>query len=134
MGVLIRGMIDEKWRRNARRDAARLGAQPVPPGVEALEGLPYLPDGHPMHTLNLYRPAGASGPLPTVVDLLARSGRDRDYGARPLRRAIAAQVEDPAADLMLEGCLRRGDTLQVTEKEGRLQVRPGPQGPPPAAE
>ena len=69
-----------------------------------------------------------------AVDLLARSGRDRDYGARPLRRAIAAQVEDPAADLMLEGCLRRGDTLQVTEKEGRLQVRPGPQGPPPAAE
>ena len=69
-----------------------------------------------------------------AVDLLARSGRDRDYGARPLRRAIAAQVEDPAADLMLEGCLRRGDTLQVTEEEGRLQVRPGPQGPPPAAE
>ena len=69
-----------------------------------------------------------------AVDLLARSGRDRDYGARPLRRAIAAQVEDPAADLMLEGCLRRGDTLQVTEEDGRLQVRPGSQGPLPAAE
>lgn len=32
-----------------------------------------------------------------AVRLLARAGSDRDYGARPLRRAIAAQVEDPAA-------------------------------------
>ena len=56
-------------------------------------------------------------------------------GERLAAQGISLQVEeDPAADLMLEGCLRRGDTLQVTEKEGRLQVRPGPQGPPPAAE
>ena len=92
MGVLIRGMIDEKWRRNARRDAARLGAQPVPPGAEVLEGLPYLPDGHPMHTLNLYRPAGASDPLPTVVDV---HGGGWMHGDRRLNQnycmALAAQ-------------------------------------------
>ena len=43
-------------------------------------------------------------------------------------RAIAAQVEDPAADLMLEGCLKKGDSLQVWAEEG--QIRVGPAGFP----
>ena len=33
-----------------------------------------------------------------AVELLARSGGDREYGARPLRRAVSSLVEDPAAD------------------------------------
>lgn len=61
---------------------------------------------------------------PEAVRLLAQTGADQDYGARPLRRAIAAQVEDPAADLMLEGCLKKGDTLRVWAEEGQIQVRP----------
>lgn len=92
MSSFIRGMIDEKWRRNARKDAARLGAQPAPQGVEVLEGLSYLPDGHPMHTLNLYRPEGAPGPFPTVVDI---HGGGWMYGDRKLNRnycmALSAQ-------------------------------------------
>ena len=59
-----------------------------------------------------------------AVALLAQQGQNRDYGARPLRRTIAAQVEDPAADLMLEGCLKKGDTLQVLALDGQVQVRP----------
>ena len=61
---------------------------------------------------------------PDAVRLLAQAGSGQDYGARPLRRAIAAQVEGPAADLMLEGCLKRGDTLRVWAEEGRIQVYP----------
>ena len=68
---------------------------------------------------------------PTAVQQLAALGASRDHGARPLRRAIATQVEDPAADLMLEGCLRRGDTLQVTAEDGGIQVRPGRTDRPP---
>ena len=45
-------------------------------------------------------------------------------GARPLRRAIAAQVEDPAADLLLEGALCSGGTLRVVAEGDRIQVRP----------
>lgn len=60
-----------------------------------------------------------------AVQLLARAGGDRDYGARPLRRAIAAQVEDPAADLLLEGALCSGGTLRVVAERDRVQVRPG---------
>ena len=65
---------------------------------------------------------------PEAVRLLAQAGAGQDYGARPLRRAIAAQVEDPAADLMLEGCLKKGDRLQVWVEEG--QIRVGPTGFP----
>ena len=67
---------------------------------------------------------GVSLQVEEAVRLLARAGSDRDYGARPLRRAIAAQVEDPAADLLLEGALCSGGTLRVVAEGDRVQVRP----------
>ena len=59
------------------------------------------------------------------MNLLARQGSGREYGARPLRRAIAAQVEDPAADLLLSGTVKRGDTLRLTAREGQVRVELG---------
>jgi len=59
-----------------------------------------------------------------AVSLLAGRGEDREYGARPLRRAIAQLVEAPAADLMLAGDLKEGETLQVFAQDGQVQVRP----------
>ena len=59
-----------------------------------------------------------------AVALLAGQGSDREYGARPLRRAIAAQVEDRAADLLLAGELKQGDTLRVTAREDQVLVQP----------
>ena len=58
-----------------------------------------------------------------AVNLLAKEGSDREYGARPLRRAIAAMVEDPAADLMLSGQLKEGGKLQVLAQDESVQVR-----------
>ena len=58
-----------------------------------------------------------------AVALLADRGADREYGARPLRRAVSALVEDPAADLILAGKLKQGDTLRVMAQEGQVQVR-----------
>ena len=92
MGYLTRMLIEKKWRENGRKDALRLARQPRPEGVAAETGLAYLPDGDPMHTLNLYRPEGARGPLPTVVDI---HGGGWMYGDRELNRtycmALAAQ-------------------------------------------
>lgn len=92
MGYLTRMLIEKKWRENGRRDALRLARQPRPEGVAVETGLAYLPDGDPMHTLNLYRPEGAQGPLPTVVDI---HGGGWMYGDRELNRnycmALAAQ-------------------------------------------
>ena len=49
---------------------------------------------------------------------VARSGFDPVYGARPLRRTIQSQIEDPLAEQMLEGRFQAGDTIQIdyTEK------------------
>ena len=46
-----------------------------------------------------------------ALDALANLGFDPDYGARPLRRTIRTRVEDPAAELLLSGAVRAGDTL-----------------------
>ncbi len=53
MGFLIRKLIDQKWAANRKKDALRLQTQTLPAGVEVRAGLAYLPDGDPMHTLNL---------------------------------------------------------------------------------
>lgn len=57
-----------------------------------------------------------------ALDALANEGFDPDYGARPLRRAIRTQVEDPAAEQLLNGTLRAGDTALVDVCEGRLRL------------
>ncbi len=58
-----------------------------------------------------------------AVALLADRGADREYGARPLRRAVSTLVEDPAADLILAGKLKQGDTLRVMAQEGLVGVQ-----------
>ena len=58
-----------------------------------------------------------------ALELLCSRGSSREYGARPLRRAVVRWVEDPAADLMLAGTLGRGDTLLVRAVENRLTVQ-----------
>ena len=57
-----------------------------------------------------------------ALALLAREGGSREYGARPLRRAVARLVEDPAADLLLSGRMKKGDTLHVIAREGTVEV------------
>ncbi len=57
-------------------------------------------------------------------DLLIRSAFDPDYGARPLRRAIRTQIEDPAAELLLAGELPGGSLLTVSEHQGRITLLP----------
>ncbi len=50
---------------------------------------------------------------------LARIGRGEQSGARPLRRTVRREIVDRAAQLLLEGALRAGDTVTaVPEGEG----------------
>jgi len=50
--------------------------------------------------------------------LLAEEGFDPDFGARPLRRVIQRQVEDPLALALLEGRYAEGATVVVDAKDG----------------
>jgi len=44
---------------------------------------------------------------------LARKGYDPVYGARPLRRVVERQVENPLSTMLLRGELQEGDTVKV---------------------
>ena len=54
--------------------------------------------------------------------LLAALGYSERYGARPLRRVIQRHIVDPAAEMLLAGTLKAGDTVTAAcyEKEIRL--------------
>ncbi len=51
---------------------------------------------------------------------LAGAGYDPDFGARPLRRVIQRQVEDPLALALLEGRYPEGSAVSVDAKEGGI--------------
>lgn len=48
-----------------------------------------------------------------AVSHLAESGFDKNYGARPVRRAIQTKVEDELAERILEGTISAGDKVKV---------------------
>ncbi|MHC4910229.1 MAG: ATP-dependent Clp protease ATP-binding subunit [Planctomycetota bacterium] len=50
-------------------------------------------------------------------DFLIEKGYNPDFGARPLRRAISSQVEDPLAEALLGGEFKAGQKILVTRKD-----------------
>ena len=56
-------------------------------------------------------------------DKLAAAGFDPVYGARPLRRAIQQQVENPLAQEILQGKFQPGDVIDVGVKEDELEFQ-----------
>jgi ATP-dependent Clp protease ATP-binding subunit ClpB len=58
---------------------------------------------------------------PQAVTLLAEHGYDPVYGARPLKRTIQQEVQNPLALEILEGRFREGDTVNIdVDKKGHL--------------
>jgi len=57
-----------------------------------------------------------------AISELAKIGFDPVYGARPLRRAITAGIEDMLAEEMLEGKILKGDKINITFEEGNFVV------------
>jgi ATP-dependent Clp protease ATP-binding subunit ClpB len=53
-------------------------------------------------------------------DLLGEAGFDPVYGARPLKRAIQQQIENPLAQKILEGQFVPGDRIRVSARDGQL--------------
>ena len=51
---------------------------------------------------------------------LVEKGYDSKYGARPLRRAIQNEIEDPLAEQILQGKAGQGSRVKVTVKDGKL--------------
>ena len=55
-----------------------------------------------------------------VTSLLAKEGFDDVYGARPLRRAIQRKVEDSFSVELLEGNVKKGDSVKAVLDDGKI--------------
>lgn len=66
----------------------------------------------------------AFAPAQEAVSLLARQGKDTRYGARPLRRLIRRQVENPAAEMLLRQEISPGGTLALEVQGEALALVP----------
>ncbi|MCH7540143.1 MAG: ATP-dependent chaperone ClpB [Proteobacteria bacterium] len=57
---------------------------------------------------------------------LATAGYDPGYGARPLKRVIQRQLQNPLASLMLEGKIAEGEVVTVSAGDGGLIINGEP--------
>ena len=55
-------------------------------------------------------------------DWLAKAGYDPVYGARPLKRVIQRQLQNPLSGLILEGVITDGETINVSATDGGLTI------------
>ena len=53
---------------------------------------------------------------------LAEAGYDAAYGARPLKRVIQRRLQDPLANLILEGKIKDGDRVAVSAGKRGLSL------------
>ncbi len=53
-------------------------------------------------------------------ELLRNQGYDPSYGARPMRRAVEKNLEDPMAEEIIRGNLREGVTVSISAKDDKL--------------
>ena len=60
-----------------------------------------------------------------ALDRIAEAGFDPVYGARPLKRAIQSQIENPLAQSILAGRFVPGDTVEVQVRGGQLAFERG---------
>lgn len=56
-------------------------------------------------------------------ELIAEKGYNPAFGARPLRRAIQDQLEDPLSDLLIKGAFVEGDTIFTDAVGGKLEFK-----------
>ncbi|MFQ3547183.1 MAG: AAA family ATPase, partial [Termitinemataceae bacterium] len=57
-------------------------------------------------------------------NVLIEKGWDPKYGARPMRRALQKELEDPLANLILEQDFPRGISFVAEAKDGKIVIKP----------
>ena len=60
------------------------------------------------------------------VEKIADAGFDPVYGARPLKRAIQSQIEDPLSEQMLDGSVKSGTPYLCDVQDGKFVFLPEP--------
>jgi ATP-dependent Clp protease ATP-binding subunit ClpB len=60
-----------------------------------------------------------------ALQKIAEAGYDPVYGARPLKRAVQQQIENPLSKLILEGRFGPKDTIRIDAEGNELAFRKG---------
>jgi len=55
-----------------------------------------------------------------VINRLVNQGFDEEFGARPMRRLIQKEIENPLSTEILRGTFKKGDIIKVEVKEGEI--------------
>ncbi len=55
---------------------------------------------------------------------LAEAGYDPVYGARPLKRVIQRELQNPLAQMILEGVVPDGARVRIAQRDGKLAIEP----------
>lgn len=55
-----------------------------------------------------------------AMKLIVQKGANKEYGARPLRRALQRMIEDELSERILKGEFAIGDYIDIDEKDGSL--------------
>lgn len=58
----------------------------------------------------------------SAMEYIAKQGYHKEYGARPLKRAIQKYVEDPIADEIMSGNAQVGDTIKIGYSETKDEI------------
>jgi ATP-dependent Clp protease ATP-binding subunit ClpC len=58
----------------------------------------------------------------SIKDYLVTVGYDKEYGARPLSRAIQKYVEDPISEEILKGNVKEGQTIMISYRKSKEKV------------
>ena len=99
MGLIARLLLNERAKFD--RNCGELQTtRPFPEDVEEIRDIPYLPDSESVHRMDVYRPKGAEGPLPVVLDVhggglaLGSKAYNRWFNAQLCRRGFLVYCAD----------------------------------------
>ena len=57
----------------------------------------------------------------SAKDYIVEKGYDEKFGARPLRRALQSKIEDRLAEEILDGKVKKGDTVTISYEKEELK-------------
>ncbi len=60
---------------------------------------------------------------PKALDVLVERGYNEEYGARPLRRLIQKELENPIASMLISGEISQGSSVKVTATKKGLTLK-----------
>jgi ATP-dependent Clp protease ATP-binding subunit ClpC len=62
-----------------------------------------------------------------AIDWITEHGYQPEFGARPMRRTIQREVDNPLSRMLLDGQIRPGQDVTVDARDGRLAFEPSAQ-------